>query len=348
MKYSKLRCLHLGAGHICRHMHKFLRDKPWYEPVGLVDVSPESLAKTAPELGLPEDRRFPSLAAALDAVEADAVMVNTPSHLHHAQCLEVIARGLHILVAKPMTNTYEEALDLVRQAEAKGVSLAVGQQIRYQRHFLAVARHVASGALGKVEAAWFKNAKPRPKPANLAKLAHPTLVEMSCHHFDALLAVFPDSRPESIFCDGWRPSWSPYAGPCMVNALLRYQDGLHLSYHGGFSSKASMYDFRLEGRKGALECLGVHMGNDTMSYRAAAPEKKFEPAAIDEGIAVQDGWVAFFDAWFDHVNGVAEAPFGGRNNLKVMAMIAAAAESIETGAPVAIAGQARFTDAFPA
>ena len=78
-------------------------------------------------------------------------------------------------------------------------------------------------------------------------ILQPALYEMSCHHFDCLMALFPDRVPEQIACDGFRPSWSVYAGPCMVNALVRFGGGLHVLYQGGFSSQADNYELRLEG-----------------------------------------------------------------------------------------------------
>ena len=46
--------------------------------------------------------------------------------------------GLHVLVAKPMTTRWEDAVALVAQARACGRTLSVAQQIRYNRHYLAV------------------------------------------------------------------------------------------------------------------------------------------------------------------------------------------------------------------
>ena len=57
-------------------------------------------------------------------------------------------------MAKPITNDFAQAVELVDLARAKGVTLSVGQQIRYNRHYAAVAEYVHSGALGSVEAAW--------------------------------------------------------------------------------------------------------------------------------------------------------------------------------------------------
>jgi len=343
---QKLRCLIVGMGGISRQMHAVLKTKPWYECCGVVDVTDAGLAAGAEAAGLPESALFKDLSRALAELKPDAVLINTPSELHFAQAQLCLEAGCHPLVAKPVTNDFAQAVELVELAAAKGLNLCVGQQLRYNRHYTALAGYVQSGALGSVEAAWFMNSKPRPNVANLGKMLQPTLYENACHHFDAFLSVFAGREPEWISCDGFVPSWSKYAGPCMVNALIRFSGNLHLSYHGGFSSQAPMYEFRLEGSQGALKCRGLHMSNDTMDYEVAPALGQFAARRIDDTVPVCSPWLQFLDLWHDYLCGGVEPPFSGRNNLKTFAMLSAAIESVESGKPVMIAGNPKFKAAF--
>lgn len=346
MDRRKIRCLVVGMGGISKTMLRELTAKAWYETVGVVDVRDEALADAAARLHLPRTALFKDLDEALRASPADAVIVNTPSELHYAQSKAALEARRHVLVAKPVTNSYEQAVDLVDLAAAQGVTLSVGQQMRFNRHYTAVQRFVDGGGLGSVEAVFFQNSKPRPNPANLARMDQPALYENACHHFDAFVALFGERAPEWIACDGFIPSWSPYAGPCMVNALIRFGGDLHVLYHGGFSSRAPMYEFRLEGSAGALRCHGIHMSNDTMGYEFAPPLGEFAPTTIDDGIPARSPWIRFFDVWHDYLRGGPEPPFSGRNNLKVFALLSAAIESVDNRHPVEVAGNPRFAAAF--
>lgn len=348
MTRDKIRCIVVGAGSISRTMLRELSAKPWYETAAVVDVRKEALAEAAGRLQLPETALFTDLSRALREAPADAVLVNTPSELHGEQSRAAIDAGLHVLVAKPITNDYEQAVALVELAAEKNVTLSVGQQMRYNRHYTAVQRFLDAGKLGAVEVVFFQNSKPRPNPANLARMDQPALYENACHHFDTFLALFEGCEPEWVSCDGFLPSWSPYAGPCMVNALIRFSGTLHLLYHGGFSSRAPMYEFRLEGEGGALSCHGLHMSNDTMDYEFAPALGAFAPIRIDDGIPAQSPWVRFFDDWHDYVNGGPEPLFSGRNNLKVFALLSAAIDSVASSRPVEIAGNPRYAGAFRA
>ena len=341
-----MRGIIVGMGGISKTMLRELAKNDWYETVGVVDVREDALNDAAALLNLPREALFTDLDHALAAVPADAVLINTPSELHYEQARAALEAGRHALVAKPVTNDYEQAVELVELAAASGVTLSVGQQMRFNRHYTAVARFVDSGALGSVEAIFFQNSKPRPKPANLARMAQPSLYENACHHFDSFLAMVQGRVPEWVSCDGFIPSWSPYVGPCMVNSLIRFSDNLHLLYHGGFSSRAAMYELRLEGSEGALRCHGIHMSNDTMEYEFAPALGEFASADIDVDIPARSPWLPFFDRWRDYVDGGAEPSFSGRNNLPVFALLSAAIESVERGQAVEIAGNPRYASAF--
>ena len=148
---NKTRCIIVGMGGISLHEIPFLLEKDWYETAAAVDVRDESLAKAASLLSLPDHSLFKDLDEAYDKAEADVAIINTPSELHYGQAKAALEAGLSVLVAKPITNKYEEAVELVELAQEKKLNLSVNQQVRYNRHYQAVKRFVASGKLGDVE-----------------------------------------------------------------------------------------------------------------------------------------------------------------------------------------------------
>src|SRR2546423_4410283 len=259
VKKRTLRLVFAGYGHLGEYLARYLARERWCSIVAVADPSAHARERTS----VPA---FSDFGRALDYIEADVAVISTPCDLNYEQSAQALRRGLHVLVAKPITNNLSEAKRLVALARKQRRKLAVGQQIRFNRHYRAVARFVRSGKIGKVEYVHFLNSKPRHQALNLAHMGQPALYEMSCHHFDSLMALFPGAKPTSIVADGFRPSWSVYSGPCMVNALIRMSGGLHVLYHGGFSSQADMYELRLEGTRGALRCRGIHMSVDELRY----------------------------------------------------------------------------------
>lgn len=343
----KIPCLIVGLGWLGQHMLRFLVTQPWYQTAGLMDMRPEMLQQVGSGLGVSPESLFTDLSEALKKSGADVAIINTPSEYHYEQSRAALEAGLHVLVAKPITNDFAQAVQLVEMAKAKNLTLSVGQQVRYNRHYQSVRRFIESGRLGAIEAVFFLNSKPRPHAGNLANLEQPALIEMACHHFDSLAALFPNHIPEKISCDGFRPSWSSYRANCMVNATIEYSDNLHVLYHGGFSSQADMYELRLEGSKGALRCRGIHMSVDDMNYEfASAQTRQWETVEIDDGIGGDDPFIPFLHNWHEYLQGGNEPPFSGRHNLRVYALLDAGTQSIMSGAPVTVAANPKYAAAF--
>ena len=341
---KKIRSIIVGMGGISRSMLRHLADKPWHEVAAVVDVNPATL-ETSP---LPGAAQFTELQRALDETTADVALINTPSEYHYQQAEAVLRAGLSPLVAKPLTNNFAHSQALVALADDLHVKLAVGQQMRYFRHYLTVAEFVASGALGGVEQIFFFNAKPRHQARNLVGFEQPVLWEMTCHHLDCLFAILPELVPQSVVCDGFLPSWSVYDSACMINGLYRFAGGQHLLYHAGYSSQSDCYELRLEGEKGALRCRGLHMSKNEMTYEFAERGGGFEVVDLDRGRPPTQPWSIFFDRWHDWLmdENDSQPHFSGSSNLKVLATIDAAIESLERGSFVPIADNARYQAVF--
>ena len=338
----KVSCLAVGYGGVARRMTEIFKDLPWFEIADVVDPSPERLGAAEDDLELPSTSLHHDFEQALAESDANVVMINTPSEMHTAQVRRALENDRHVLVAKPFTLDLAEAEDLVQLAEERGLNLSVAQQIRYNRHYTVVRDFLRTGAIGRVEQIMLLSSKPRHGVRNLAQITQPVLYEMSCHHFDCLLSLLPDLRPRSIMIDGYKPTWSAYGGPSMINGLIQSTDGVHLLYHAGYSARADCYELRLEGSSGALRCRGRHMSNEAVEYEKAGPEGIWESIALDEGIEARDPFIPFAERWHAYLSGGDEPPFSGRRNLKPLAMVQAGVESAVTGRPVTFEGNGLY------
>lgn len=81
---------------------------------------------------------FATLEEALGLPEVDAVLIATPNALHAAQSLAALRAGKHVLAEKPVAETGPAAVELAREAEARGLVLAAGHTFRHN----AAVRHI--------------------------------------------------------------------------------------------------------------------------------------------------------------------------------------------------------------
>jgi predicted dehydrogenase len=116
--------------------------------VGIADPAPASAAY-ATSLGV---AHADGLDALLDAVRPDGVILATPNVLHVWGALTCIARGIAVLVEKPVADTVADALRLVDAVERSDVPVLVGHDRRYSAVLEVAQELVRSGALGALVA----------------------------------------------------------------------------------------------------------------------------------------------------------------------------------------------------
>ncbi|MBI3436403.1 MAG: Gfo/Idh/MocA family oxidoreductase [Proteobacteria bacterium] len=95
--------------------------------VGVVDPDAKQAQLVEGLIGCPA---FADTAQLFEA-GVDAVSIAAPTHLHHELALACIARGLHVLVEKPIASSVEEGRDIIAAARHHGVTLMVGHVERF-------------------------------------------------------------------------------------------------------------------------------------------------------------------------------------------------------------------------
>ena len=85
----------------------------------------------------------------LEKEELDAVHVCTPNFTHYEICKAAIEHGVNVFCEKPMTNTYEEAQELVKLASEKGVVCGVDFNYRQNAMVREMHERVQSEDWGK-------------------------------------------------------------------------------------------------------------------------------------------------------------------------------------------------------
>ncbi len=87
----------------------------------------------------------------LDNEKLDGVTVATPDHLHLDIALEVMERGLHCMVEKPLDTTVEGCRKMLAKAEEKNVLLEVDFHKRFDPYHMEMREAYLEGKFGDVE-----------------------------------------------------------------------------------------------------------------------------------------------------------------------------------------------------
>ena len=117
----------VGVGIMGSNHARVLSDMAGVHVAGIVDPDRKQRESVARTLGCPA---FSDLESLLEA-GVDAVTIAAPTHMHHDLSLACIARGVHIMVEKPIASTVEEGRAIVAAARRAGVTLMVGHVERF-------------------------------------------------------------------------------------------------------------------------------------------------------------------------------------------------------------------------
>ncbi|KOS05497.1 oxidoreductase [Flavobacterium akiainvivens] len=165
----------LGAGHLGKIHLRLLNQSDKYELVGFFDPNSDNAAKVAAEFGY---RRFDTITELIAAV--DVVDIVTPTLSHFDCAKEAIAAGRHIFIEKPISNTVEEAEEIIALAEKHGVKGQVGHVERFNPAFSATKANINNPMFIETH----RLAEFNPRGTDV-----PVVLDLMIHDIDVILSV---------------------------------------------------------------------------------------------------------------------------------------------------------------
>ena len=213
----------LGAGHLGKIHLRLLKQSEKYELVGFYDAFDENANKVAAEFGY---KKFDSIAALIDAV--DVVDIVTPT-LQHFECAkQVIEAGKHIFIEKPISNTVEEAEEIIALANKYNVKGQVGHVERFNPAFTAVKDKIKNPMFIETH----RLAEFNPRGTDV-----PVVLDLMIHDIDAILSIVK-SKVKSINASSVAVISD---SPDITNARIEFENGCVANIT---SSRISMKNMR--------------------------------------------------------------------------------------------------------
>ena len=117
----------VGVGVMGSNHARVFAGLPGAELVAVADPDRKQADFVARTLGC---KAVGDVAELLD-LNVDAVTIAAPTHLHHDIALACIARGVHVMVEKPIASSVEEGREIIEAAHRAGVTLMVGHVERF-------------------------------------------------------------------------------------------------------------------------------------------------------------------------------------------------------------------------
>lgn len=123
----------LGTGHLGKIHLKCIRSIPEFVLTGFYDASEDVRIAVSQEFGI---KAFADPQSLIEAV--DVVDIVTPTPTHYDLAKQAMASGKHVFIEKPVTETVEQARELIALQEEYGVRVQIGHVERYNPAYLAL------------------------------------------------------------------------------------------------------------------------------------------------------------------------------------------------------------------
>jgi myo-inositol 2-dehydrogenase/D-chiro-inositol 1-dehydrogenase len=319
----------IGAGRIGQIHARNIAATPKATLAGVTDPDSAAAGRLAAECScaaIPLDAAF----------TADAVLICSPTPTHADLIERAAAEGCAVFCEKPVDLSaarVRRCLDVVRQA---GIPLMVGFNRRFDPHFAALQRRLASGEVGRLELLTIISRDPAPPPPSYVAASGGLFRDMMIHDLDMARFLLGE-EPVELFA----------AGSCLIDpgigeagdvdtavVILRTASGV-LSQISNSRRATYGYDQRIEAHAaGGL----LRAGNMTATTVEVATGQGFtsDPALPFFLERYAAAYRAELDAFIDAVTGKVAPHPDGEDGLKALLLADAAVQSARTGQKVAL------------
>jgi predicted dehydrogenase len=200
-------CAVVGTGYLGRFHAQKLHSLPQATLVGVCDVNLDIAKKVAEELQVPAFTNHHDL---MDKVEAVCIAASTSQHYTLAK--DFLLNDKHVLLEKPITETIEQAQELVEIAKTRGVKFQIGHLERFNSARIALDEHLTHPLF--IESQRVAPFNPRGTDVNV-------VLDLMIHDID-LLQTFVNSPIVDIDAHG-TPVLSPHID--IANTHIRFENG---------------------------------------------------------------------------------------------------------------------------
>lgn len=197
----------LGAGHLGKIHLRLLNESEKYELVGFYDPDAINGKKVADEFGYSYIDNINTLIDAVDVVD-----IVTPTLSHYDCAKRSIEKGKHIFIEKPITNTLEEAEELLSLEQRFNVKGQVGHVERFNPAFIAVKNNILNPMFIETH----RLAEFNPRGTDV-----PVVLDLMIHDIDAILSVV-NSEVKQINASGVSVISN---SPDIANARIEFENG---------------------------------------------------------------------------------------------------------------------------
>ena len=319
----------IGVGSMGVNHARIYWELPGSELVGISDMN-ASLANSVAEKF--STQAYTDYRLMLDEVKPDVVTVAVPTLYHRDVALEVIDRGISLLIEKPIAFDLDEGRMIIDAAKSHGVKLMIGHIERFNPAIIALKQQMENGELGRI----FQMDAHRqgPFPARIADVG--VVIDLAVHDLDIMRYV-SQQEVVRIYAETEKHIHSKYED--LLTGLIRMSDGAIGTLTINWLTPTKIREFIVTGERGMFRV--DLLTQDLFIYEnAVSHSTEWETMQILRGvregkmsrlvIPKKEPLRAEQEAFLDAVQNDKQVPITGEDGLKALelakAVVASGAE----------------------
>ena len=205
----------IGVGSMGRNHVRVYREMENLELVAVADQNAQTAAKVGATFSAPH---YTDPMQMVEECQPDLVTLAVPTVLHYEIGAQLIERGIHLLIEKPIARTLEEGEKLVELARKQGVILAVGHIERFNPAVMELRRRLREGMAGRVYKLHAQRLSPYPARIRDAGV----VIDLASHDID-LMRYLMDEGIVRLYGETLKSINSDRED--MFNGIIRFQSG---------------------------------------------------------------------------------------------------------------------------
>lgn len=197
----------IGVGHMGQYHVNVAVSLPNINIVGVYDSDAQRLNEISKKFVVKPYTNIDELIQ-----QSDALIIAVPTKFHYEVAKKCLIEGKHVLVEKPMTQTVEQAQEIVELAEQKGLILQVGHVERFNGAILEIKKIIDNPYL--IETKRLAPFNPRISDVGV-------VLDLMIHDLDIILNLIPHEI-KSLHARGLK-AFTNYED--VANVIIQFESG---------------------------------------------------------------------------------------------------------------------------
>jgi UDP-N-acetylglucosamine 3-dehydrogenase len=269
---APVRAAVVGVGSIGRHHARVYNQLDSVQLVAVADVDEARRAVAAHRYKIPA---YVDYSEMFDREHPEVLSIAVPTMHHREVALEAMARGIHVLVEKPLCSTVEDAREVIAAAETAGVVLTVGHIERFNGAIAEMKPRIVTGEIGRLFQLHGRRLSPFPSYIRDVGV----VMDLATHELDMMQHLVA-SPVERIYAEVARNVHETHED--MLTGIIRFRNGVVGVLDINWLTPAKLRELRVTGERGMF--LVDYIAQDLFFYENRLAPSQWDAMALFRGV----------------------------------------------------------------